>query len=337
MPLRNKEGETIARVLVELFTKYFPAPERWHADNGSEFVNTYMDAAREILARNSQLEGQLLPYSHGLPRNPQCQGLVENMNKQLKTKVMKKMYEQGYNKERHTEWPWEDLLDEAVHEKNRQMIQMYNVCAYTLLYGRVPEAPDHEPFDHLQRERLRLFAHNSQKERARRLGRKHAEGFPWPTFDVGSKVLLYTLPDRYQKNTGRRAQRGAMAYKYLATVESVSNTSATHYKLRWISRGPANASPGTVSKRAYPAYMLKPALLPDEAYELDVSSAGDSDLECTSESSGITGMLAQPGPGTDAVQLLYCSSLTHTACILHKHTNHIHTSRLSIVCILHVA
>ena len=76
-PLKDKTPEAIVDFLVKTFTNC-PVPERWHCDNGGEFVNDYMHRAMEKL----HVHG-----SHGRPRHPQTQGLIERANYTIKTKV----------------------------------------------------------------------------------------------------------------------------------------------------------------------------------------------------------------------------------------------------------
>ena len=66
-----------------------------------------------------------LPYSHGLPYNPRCQGLVEWMNQTLKKKIGKKMRQAGFQAGEDVDWDWEDLMKEAVLDINRSEIPLY--------------------------------------------------------------------------------------------------------------------------------------------------------------------------------------------------------------------
>jgi transposase InsO family protein len=81
----NKEATTIADYLYDLFTMFnVPVPTRWHCDNGGEFINWAMTLVCEKLG---------VVQSTSLPRNPQCQGLVEERNRVLKRKVEQKALE----------------------------------------------------------------------------------------------------------------------------------------------------------------------------------------------------------------------------------------------------
>lgn len=84
--VQSKEHDDVCAYLLDLFRRE-GTPERWHADNGSEFKNKYVDSVRDQLSQNNE-SLQLLPYTHSLPRNPACQGLVERGNRTVKSKLI---------------------------------------------------------------------------------------------------------------------------------------------------------------------------------------------------------------------------------------------------------
>jgi hypothetical protein len=104
----SKESTAIAEFLYQTFSVE-GTPARFHADNGGEFINPHIDAAFERL-RNKQ-------YTHGLPRHPQCQGLIERANRTVKTKILQKGQEEGMF-EVHTEWDWTDTFAEVLQAEN---------------------------------------------------------------------------------------------------------------------------------------------------------------------------------------------------------------------------
>ena len=83
--LRTKGAEEVANFMVGLFQTVC-IPETFHCDNGGEFINKAMDRAMEYLAGDDEK----LKTTHGRPRNPQTQGLIERANSTVKTKVIKK-------------------------------------------------------------------------------------------------------------------------------------------------------------------------------------------------------------------------------------------------------
>ena len=125
---KTKEAPPIAKFLLNTFRDGVCFPERWHADNGGEFKNFYIDAVRELLSANGEsrkAEGLLLPYSHSMPRNPQCQGLVERGNRTLKSGMARMTAAAGYDSTLHDTWEWRPVLANQVRELNRKIISMY--------------------------------------------------------------------------------------------------------------------------------------------------------------------------------------------------------------------
>lgn len=120
---KTKEAPEIARWLLKTFRSGAGCmPERWHADNGGEFKNHHIDAVRELLAVNSErVDNMMLPYSHSMPRNPQCQGLVERGNRTLKTAISKQMTANGWKMDEHEVWNWVPYMDRQVMYRNRKV------------------------------------------------------------------------------------------------------------------------------------------------------------------------------------------------------------------------
>jgi transposase InsO family protein len=119
---KTKEAPEIALWLLKTFRDGVVMPERWHADNGGEFINHHIDAVRELLAVNSDnVDGMMLPYSHSMPRNPQCQGLVERGNRTIKTTISKQMTRDGFKPEEHETWDWVPYLKREVGKLNRKV------------------------------------------------------------------------------------------------------------------------------------------------------------------------------------------------------------------------
>ena len=81
--LKGKDAEALVDFFVTLWQVH-PVPERFHCDNGSEFLNKAMQAALAYIDRDHTI-------TTGKPRNPQTQGLIERANKTVKTKIMKKV------------------------------------------------------------------------------------------------------------------------------------------------------------------------------------------------------------------------------------------------------
>jgi transposase InsO family protein len=98
--------------IADYFTLFdVPVPMRFHSDNGGELINWTMTPVCEKLGVKS---------STSLPRNPQCQGLVEERNKTLKRKVEQKAMERGWKLSRskkHT-MEWMSIVHEIIRNEN---------------------------------------------------------------------------------------------------------------------------------------------------------------------------------------------------------------------------
>ena len=77
-------------------------PEKFHTDNGSEFINKVMAAVVDLLQTNDV---------HGNPYNPQAQGKVENANRHWNADLGEAM-----NKNKGTNWS--ELVSIVTSERN---------------------------------------------------------------------------------------------------------------------------------------------------------------------------------------------------------------------------
>ena len=82
--------------------------------------------------------------SRSAPRNPRCNGEVENQNKSMKNHILRKAMANGYSKLKHKTYAWTDLVHEEIATHNRGEIKIYgqNVTPFLLLRGRHAEAAD---------------------------------------------------------------------------------------------------------------------------------------------------------------------------------------------------
>jgi len=255
---KNKEAEPIAQHLFHLFGKTWPVPERWHADNGGEFVNDYIDAARELLNKGSNLQDKLLPYTHGMPRNPRCQGLVERMNRTVKEAILKACAELGYIPQVHGTWEWRPVAERVVASIVRKKVPMYGVSPYLLVWGRCPDASDAVglPADLL--EQVRSGAHRAQTNKAKGI----QDTVSMPPLEKGAHVLVHALSGK-RKHTDGEGGRGTVRWPATAWVLSTARTSDTWYRLRWTSDGLGGEAKGSVSVRTWPRWMLKRTAVPE--------------------------------------------------------------------------
>ena len=152
LPMGADGGETCVLLLKDHFTKYHWArafkgktmgpiaaflmeiflaghvPERLHCDNGNEFVNQCVKEVNRLLNMDS--------YSHGKPRHPQTQGLIERANATMKMKILKKCCDFGYTTPGQ-KFDWASkLLAELIRFENDAPIRLYgSVNAYIALHG----------------------------------------------------------------------------------------------------------------------------------------------------------------------------------------------------------
>ena len=111
--------------------KNMPTPGRFHTNNGSEFINKLMEDLRAEL-----LDG--MDHTSSRPRNPQCQGLVEERNKVVKEKILKLAMSKGWKEHIRTRADGVKVMDwvplaRKVVEKNK--CQTYGLSPYLCFHG----------------------------------------------------------------------------------------------------------------------------------------------------------------------------------------------------------
>jgi transposase InsO family protein len=266
---QTKESKPIAEYLVRLFLDVSCVPERWHADNGGEFNSGYFDEARRILASNSD-SADILAFSHSLPRNPQCNGMVERRNKTLKLTSLKRMAEAGYKRENDDTWDWFPVVQGITRVANRAPVKMYGIAStpYLLLHGRKPEAPDHAALEPHELCNLRQSAAEKQLDAAKGAAVKADE---WAfDFSVGDAVRV-SAPNDKRKYTDKSGS-GRAGWPAAGVIERI--TSQGYYKILWTEGALNGDRDGTVSKKAYPGSRLKP----DKTWQ-DHASQNEPDSE----------------------------------------------------------
>ena len=252
---KTKDAEPIAVYLYEIFMDNICMPERWHADNGGEFKNFHIDAVRLLLGVNGNCENMLLPYSHSMPRNPQCQGLVERGNRTVKTTCQKLMEEDGFVIADDTTFEWRPYLKKVTRLLNRRIVKMYGFCPCVLMTGQPPEAPDHQSLSPEDLSRLHSHCADQMSKQANGMASKVFGG----TFEKGDVVLVHQVAKRSHKDA---RGKGGRSYTARAVVMRPSKTnSSTHYQLRWLTDGLANKEKkGEISSRMWLAWRLKLAV-----------------------------------------------------------------------------
>ena len=229
-------------------------PERWHADNGGEFKNYHIDAARALLAKNCSTEDMLLPYSHSMPRNPQCQGLVERGNRTVKSTMYKHMESDGFVMARDPTWDWVPYLMQVTRMLNRRQVKMYGFCPIIIMTGQPPEAPNHQSLSPEELARLHMKCADAMA----RQGAKMEQKVAYTIFKKGDVVLVHQISKRsHMDDRGK----GSRSYTARAVVVRPSTSNPSHYKLRWLTEGLSDKEKiGDFSKRMWFAWRLKLAV-----------------------------------------------------------------------------
>ena len=254
---KTKEAKPIAEFLFSVFTDGVCVPERWHADNGGEFKNHYIDAVRELLAARGHGEGGLLPYTHGMPRNPQCQGIVERANRSLKSRMHKRIEHAGYDVHKDKTFEWVPYLHEAIRQHNRNPVKMYGkVCPSELMNGCPPEAPDHQNLTPDELRELHLFCAQRMVDHANE--RLQAQAEELPEFEPND--IVHVLQLRKKSHTDRKF-KGSKQWTGRAIVVSRSDVSEHHYQIQWISEGLIHREKaGDISRTLWLSWRMKPAI-----------------------------------------------------------------------------
>jgi transposase InsO family protein len=142
LPFADDEGQSICMMIIDHFTKYKWGAtmtkktmhevaeilisvfrqegncERWHCDNGKEFINHVVTHARQVL--------NIAQMSTGRPRHPQCQGLVERANGTCKRKVLMTCLGEGMaNGDK--KWNWKKHLEAVLMNENDAPLKVHTL------------------------------------------------------------------------------------------------------------------------------------------------------------------------------------------------------------------
>ena len=141
VPLKSKCKEGVVEGLRALFDPArggVPFPRRFHCDNGGEFVNAAMDE----LCKEFNIE-----QTHSRPRNPQCQGLVEERNKVVKRKIFEMKMAKGWVQQPTAKrrrgaagtvrtMEWIPVARSIVHSENLNKVTTYDLSPYLCYHGK---------------------------------------------------------------------------------------------------------------------------------------------------------------------------------------------------------
>ena len=251
----SKDHGPICDYMYQLMRKE-GTPERWHADNGSEFKNKWMDKVRQRLSVNDS-DDVLLPYSHSLPRNPQCQGLVERANRTVKSKLVKSYHDW---KKAHPGVPvtlevMEELYQGVLDEENITEIKLYQCTPHLLQRGKPPLTSSAHTFCPILLNNLFERCAQAQVKRAFKNKADYVDRDIFEAYKPGRVVRVASTSQMLNK---KEAPFG-MRWPWLATIERRTKHTDHCYHLKWIHPGPTTYDkPGNIAKRAFHATQLKP-------------------------------------------------------------------------------
>ena len=247
-PLKTKTKNEVVSAIRKIFLVW-PTPRRFHSDNGGEFVNDLMVDLCDSLNT---------VHSTSLPRNPQCQGLVEVRNKVIKTKISKRIAQEGnWHHKCGRPYEWTKYLDDIVAEENDNPVTMYEgITPYYIMFGRPRKAGDHLPSNC----DLSLLSEYLQERQVRHAQKKELVTDTEVRFEVGQEVYVYAN-HLQRKRKQAESTWSVRAEIWILSPKSLNNpTFGAFYKLRWVSPGLSGEAAGSVSKRFYPHGKLKAAL-----------------------------------------------------------------------------
>ena len=270
-PMRGKNAQPIADFMWTLFSDGRPCPERWHCDNGSEFVNHLMHEVIGLLrARNT----------HGRPRHPQTQGSIERANGTIKRKLIAWCkQEQPLRLDGQDVVDWLPKLTELVRNENDMPTKLYGIDPFFLQFntpralgeGGVHPTP-------AQVEEIRLHCVRCQEAYAGKINK-----FPdyAPTFEIGDIVNVWASP------TALKAGKALTTWSAKGVVEENQRGHSNYYRVRWMTpglhtmRNRDNTVPGTSHSAV--AGSLSMWLYRGHLKRVPTVASGESDIFIDSE------------------------------------------------------
>lgn len=252
-PLPSKNAGPIQAFLREVFMAE-GSPERFHSDNGSEFVNELADLVLDELGgvRNS----------HGRPRNPRCQGLIERANRSVKKKVLQKCMNDGHE-DNAVPFPWTrpKYFNLALQEENTAMKKPYNLDPFFCLRLRPFCSPGSTvALDPAQIVELREDMAAAQRRQALK-------------YDI-APVVQYNLGDVVNIKANykeKKHKRSVATWSAKGTIAGDVTDTTRYYRVRYITKGLRNEKPGELAKNMLHCSLLR--LCPDPPSASQASQA----------------------------------------------------------------
>ena len=239
--LKNKKKEPVRDFLRWLYSSGNAAlPDRWGSDNGGEFINALM----------KQLVAELAPLvqSHGMPRHPQSQGLVEISNKTCKRKVVQRCQAKGYTVAGQ-EFDWTPHFFQHIEIENTQPLKLYReFTPFECRYFRPKMGAGYNTMEPADIDLMLKMMTARQRDAGEKLG--HVENIV--VYNSGD-IVHVRCEDKHLKDKRAIAQWSARAIVHQGKVNNQH-----YYELRWLSQGFSDKEcPGSLSKRFYICTRLK--------------------------------------------------------------------------------
>jgi hypothetical protein len=265
LPFADAQGRSVCIMMIDHFTKFHWAKalygkdamgvvnflldvfsaegncERWHCDNGREFINSCMEKARFIL----KIQG----HSTSQPYNPQCNGCVEKANGTCKRKILTFALANGLQNGQ-VEWNWVITLAMVIANENNSPLKLYmGLCAFFCFRHRMPDVRSVGILNPDDTAKVHKFMIERQELQAGKVLALHAD-----------KMQLYEVGDSvYVKATTKQVKRhqSVASWTVQATVAD-KHFNGMFYRLRWDTSGLGGENAGDLSKRVYHWSNLKP-------------------------------------------------------------------------------
>ena len=232
--------------------------ERWHCDNGGEFVNDLMEALIEAFGNPR--------YSHSVPRNPRCQGLVEIANRCVKRKLTQLCMAEGYDTPGKP-FAWTRHLQNVTVNENESPHGLYNIPPFFVLRLKWPGEPHCPYLGDAARERMYEAMASKQVEYAN----KRTVGVV-PAFGVGDYVAVKA------GHNARKEKKAIAPWAAKGEVIAVHAVNENHYRVRWLTPGLSNEPAGAIAGRWYNRTRLRATTFEGRTQaESDVPLTGDKE------------------------------------------------------------
>ena len=258
LPIADSEGRSCCIMMIDHFTKFKWARalmgkdalgvvnflmdifevegncERWHCDNGREFINKCVDMARQIL--------KIAGHSTSQPYNPQCNGCVERCNGTCKRKILTFSLADGLQNGQLV-WNWVRILAIVVANENNAPLKLYmGLSAFFCLRHRMPDVNAMGILNPDDTGKVHNFMIERQQLQAGKVLALHADKMQ--LYDVGDKVFVKASKKQV------KIKQAISCWTIRATIEE-KLASGLFYRLRWETTGLGNEKAGDLSKRVY--------------------------------------------------------------------------------------